>query len=393
MSVFPYRKNLERFLYILALAGIGLTVHIALWYDGANNTDADPLCGMGANCIGVIANDPAPLGIPSAWWGFLFYVAIAFGGILISKNVGGFGIRLVKGRVAVVGLGWIYSLFLTLLQATAIDGWCQLCLYSFSIVTLIAGVTFYSFLKKSSANQPSKVPKSESKFHGTAVLALLVLLGWDYYSVSGNEPPASPVVSNETGITPSLCTYASDSPNFDNMEQIIMDYDPIIGPEDAPVMIMEFFDPNCNHCKAVHPNVKAIADAYPDSVRVVYKPVPIVGGPTYSLEEIAALYFANDHGVFVEMLDLVFQDQSPATGLSVDRLSEFVEDLGLDEGDFRRALRDRKYASRTVQTRQLFAGMGFSGVPVIIVNGRRIGSSSRSLDCLRYFVSQAKLQL
>ncbi len=393
MAFFIYRKNLERLLYVLALAGVGLTLHIALWYSEGGNAGGDPLCSIGSDCTGVIASDPAPLGIPSAWWGFLFYAVIAAGSILIARNAGRSGSQLIKGRVAIVGLGWIYSLFLTLLQATAIDGWCQLCLYSFSIVTLIAGITFYSFLKKSTTNNLHKVPKSEPRFHGIAALVLLVLLAWDYYNVPENEASTPATALNETDVDPASCVYNSDSPTFDNLEQIIMGYDPFIGPEDAPVMVMEFLDPNCNHCKTAHPHVTALAEAYPDSVRVVFKPVAIVGGPTHSMDEIAALYFANDHGVFKEMLDLVFQHQSPSTGLSVDRLSEFAEDLGLDAGDFRRALSEREFASRTVQTRQFFTGMGLRSVPVIIINGRRISSSSRSLGCLKHFVEQAKLQL
>ncbi len=393
MAFFTNHKNLERLLYVLALAGVGLTLHIALWYSSGGSAGEDPLCSIGSDCTGVIASDPAPLGISSAWWGFLFYVGIAVGSILISRNVSGFGSWLVKGRVTIVGLGWIYSLFLTLLQATAIDGWCQLCLYSFTIVTLIGIVTFYSFLNKSIKKDQTKDPKTEARFHGIAALALLVLLGWDYYNVPQNSTLTSGTSSSEINEGPQVCRYDSNSPQFDNIEQLIMDHDPFIGPEDAPVVIMEFLDPNCNHCKAVHPNIKAIAEANPDSVRVVFKPVPIVGGPTHSIDEIGALYYASDHGVFVEMADLVFKNQSPSTGLSIDRLAGFADDLGLDEEEFRRALATREFSSRTVQTRRFFEGMGFTGVPVILVNGRRISSSSRSMKCLEFFVDHAIAQL
>ncbi len=393
MAFFAYRKNLERFLYVLALAGMGLTLHIALWYTEGGSAGEDPLCGIGSDCTGVIASDPAPFGIPSAWWGFLFYAVVAIGSILIARNAGGWGSQFTKGRAVIVGFGWIYSLFLTILQATAIEGWCQLCLYSFSIVTLIAGVTFYSFLKKSNARSLRSAPAGEAKFHGVAAAVLLGLLLWDYSNAPRNEVTPPLTALNETDIDSALCTYAPDSPTFDNLEQIVMDYDPVFGPADAPIIVMEFLDPNCNHCKTVHPHLKALAEAYPDSVRVVFKPVAIVGGPTHSMDEIAALYYANDHGVFTEMLDLVFRHQSPATGLSVDILAGFAKDLGLDDGDFRRALREREFASRTVQTRQFFSGMGFTGVPVIIVQGQRISSASRSVACLKHFVERAKLQL
>ena len=389
MTLFIYRKTFERLLYILALAGVGLTLHIALWYSGGTSGAEDPLCGVGSNCAGVIASDPAPLGLPSAWWGFLFYMTVLISGLLIAYNVSGHGVNFKKARACVVGAGWGYSLFLTLLQATTIDGWCQLCLASFVIVTLIALVTFMGLFKRPTTNALREAPASERIFHGVVAVLLLGFLVWDYSNAPGQEEDAAAIGAAETSVDPASCMYVAGAPVYDNLDQIVMDYDPVIGPDDAPILVMEFLDPNCNHCKAVHPHIKALAAAYPDSVRVVYKPIPVVGSPTHSLDEITALYLANEEGVFEEMLDLVFQHQSPATGLSIDQLADFAEDLDMDMDNFRSVLRNRGYASRTVQTRRLFEGMGFTGVPVVLINGRSISSSSRSLGCLRHFVEQA----
>lgn len=393
MTLFIYRKTFERLLYILALAGVGLTLHIALWYSGGTLSTEDPFCGVGSNCVGVIASDPAPLGLPSAWWGFLFYMTVFITGLLIAYNISGLGAHLKKARAFVVGAGWCYSLFLTLLQATAIDGWCQLCLVSFAIVTLITLITFVGLFRRPTTNAQREAPASERIFHGAAAVLLLGFLAWDYSNAPGQEEGAEEIGATETGVDPASCMYVAGAPVFDNLDQIVMDYDPVIGPTDAPILVMEFLDPNCNHCKAVHPHIKALAAAYPDSVRVVFKPIPIVGGATHSLDEITALYLANEEGVFEGMLDLVFQHQSPATGLSIDQLSEFAEDLGMDMGNFRSVLRSRGYASRTVQTRRFFEGMGFTGVPTVIINGRQINSSSRNLGCLRHFVEQAIIAL
>ena len=389
MTLFIYRKTFERLLYILALAGVGLTLHIALWYSGGASSAEDPFCGVGSNCAGVIASDPAPLGLPSAWWGFLFYMTVFISGLLIAYNVSGLGAHLKRARAFVVGAGWCYSLFLTLLQATAIDGWCQLCLVSFAIVTLITLITFMGLLKRPTTHALRAAPASERIFHSVVAVLLLGFLVWDYSNAPGQEESTGVAAFTEPGVDLASCTYVPDAPVFSNLDQIVMDYDPVIGPADAPVLVMEFLDPNCNHCKAVHPNIKALAAAYPDSVRVVYKPISVVGSSTHALDEITALYLANEAGVFEEMLDLVFEHQSPATGLSIDQLSDFAEDLDMDMDDFRSVLRNRGYASRTIQTRRFFDGMRFTSVPVVLINGRRISSSSRNLGCLRHFVEQA----
>lgn len=52
---------------------------------------------------------------------------------------------------------------------------------------------------------------------------------------------------------------------------LVRDYSPVIGPEDAPVTIVEFFDPSCEGCRAMHPYVKQIQAAYPDNVRLVLR--------------------------------------------------------------------------------------------------------------------------
>ncbi len=391
MANLQYRKTIDRIIYVLALAGVGLTLHIALWYGDNGSGSDDPLCAVGSNCLGVISNDPAPLGLPSAWWGLLFYMVIAIGGVMIARDFGGLQRLVIKARAVIVVLGWSYSLFLTLLQAFAIEGWCLLCLYSFAIVTLITAITFFGLLKSSPHRTFQSNLRTENIFHGSTVAALLVVLLLDYSLVPDHQDDKENT-HLQSNVNPALCSYDAGSPVYDNLDQIVMDFDPIIGVPDAPILVMEFLDPNCNHCKNVHPTIKALVEEFPDSVKVVIKPVPIVGGPTYSLDEIAALYYANDHGVFEEMLDLVFEYQSPTTGLSVDRLAEFLGDLGLDQSDFRRAVAQRDYANYTAQSRKFFNGMGLTGVPSIIINGQRISSASRSLGCMKMFVEEAILE-
>lgn len=56
-----------------------------------------------------------------------------------------------------------------------------------------------------------------------------------------------------------------------NAADLVRDHSPIFGPKDAPVTIVEFFDPACESCRAFHPIVKDIMAAYPDEVRVVLR--------------------------------------------------------------------------------------------------------------------------
>lgn len=56
-----------------------------------------------------------------------------------------------------------------------------------------------------------------------------------------------------------------------NAADLVRDHSPIFGPKDAPVTLVEFFDPACESCRAFHPIVKDIMATYPDEVRVVLR--------------------------------------------------------------------------------------------------------------------------
>ena len=54
-------------------------------------------------------------------------------------------------------------------------------------------------------------------------------------------------------------------------ETLVRPHAPILGPEDAPVTIVEFFDPSCEACRAFYPPVKQILALFPNDVRLVLR--------------------------------------------------------------------------------------------------------------------------
>ena len=52
---------------------------------------------------------------------------------------------------------------------------------------------------------------------------------------------------------------------------LVRPHSPVIGPPDAPVTIVEFFDPSCEACRAFYPIVKQIMATYPADVRLVLR--------------------------------------------------------------------------------------------------------------------------
>lgn len=90
-------------------------------------------------------------------------------------------------------------------------------------------------------------------------------------------------------------------------EALIRTYSPVLGPENAPVTIVEFFDPACEACRAFHPIVKDIMAAHGDAVRVVIRYTPFHGeGSEIAIRILEA---ARMQGIFEPVLEAILREQ------------------------------------------------------------------------------------
>lgn len=90
-------------------------------------------------------------------------------------------------------------------------------------------------------------------------------------------------------------------------DAMIRPYSPILGPAEAPVTIVEFFDPACEACRAFHPIVKDIMAEHGDAVRVVIRYTPFHGAA--SEEAIRVLEAARMQDIYVPVLEAVLREQ------------------------------------------------------------------------------------
>ena len=144
---------------------------------------------------------------------------------------------------------------------------------------------------------------------------------------------------------------------------------PVLGPANAPVTIVEFFDPACEACRAFHPIVKQIMDAFPGKVRVVLRYAAF--HPT-SAEAIAILETARLQNRFLPVLDALLEAQpvwaphgrQPASAWPI------AARAGLD---VERAQRDRLLPHLVATLNQDAADVVTVGVrqtPTFFVNGK-----------------------
>ena len=162
---------------------------------------------------------------------------------------------------------------------------------------------------------------------GTAALAILAF-GGGAWLVTRSEPVVETVAA-PAAVTPAPATPAVDAvaptpaaeaaqrdvaaveaaPSVEaaaDEAPLIRPYSPILGPADAPVTIVEFFDPSCEACRAFHPVLQSIREEFPTEVRIVLRYAAFHEG---SDEAVRILEAARAQDLFEPVLDALLERQ------------------------------------------------------------------------------------
>ncbi|HEV7276556.1 MAG TPA: thioredoxin domain-containing protein [Devosiaceae bacterium] len=188
----------------------------------------------------------------------------------------------------------------------------------------------------------------------TAVVAVAVFAAGAWlYQRQALQPAADPAVA------------ALESKGF------IRAKSPIIGNPDAPVTIIEFFDPACEACRAFYPYVKDILAQNEGNVRLVLRYAPFHGEMSHAA--VALLEAARKQNRFEPVLDIVMARQpewarhgAPA----LDRLWELAATAGLNVEQARSDSIDPAIAQLVEQDMTDLQTHKVRGTPTFFVNGR-----------------------
>jgi protein-disulfide isomerase len=144
---------------------------------------------------------------------------------------------------------------------------------------------------------------------------------------------------------------------------IDVDEDPSIGPENAPITIVEFSDFACGYCRRFHEQTfEALLEEYPDQIRFVYRDLPVVGG----YEAAQAAECANEQGEFWEFHDLLF---SGGLGLDENAYREYAATVGIDPDSLMQCVNEERYADEVEEDAQYALNLGANGTPTFFING------------------------
>lgn len=154
--------------------------------------------------------------------------------------------------------------------------------------------------------------------------------------------------------------------------RLVRMHSPVLGPQSAPVTIVEFFDPACETCRAFHPIVKGLLKQYPSELRLVLRYAPFHQG---SDEVIALLEASRRQNKFAAVLDSVLEAQpmwADHSRPNVELAYRAAEKAGLDLQE----ARANAPAAQAVlqQDTQDLTALGVNRTPTFFVNGRSLPS-------------------
>jgi protein-disulfide isomerase len=119
--------------------------------------------------------------------------------------------------------------------------------------------------------------------------------------------------------------------------------DHTLGPEHAPVTIVEYGDFECPNCKQAAPAVRLLMQRFPQKLRFVYRHFPLEALHPHALHAAEAAECAGEQGQFWPMHDLLFANQEH---LALKQLREYGARLELDMARFDAGMRDEVYLQR-----------------------------------------------
>lgn len=153
-------------------------------------------------------------------------------------------------------------------------------------------------------------------------------------------------------------------------DSLVRPHAPAIGPADAKVTIVEFFDPACESCRAMYPIVKSILAEYPKDVRLVMRYAAFHDG---SEEAVRILETARLQGRFEPVVEALLAAQpqwADHSGARLELAWSAASAAGLDIAVAQKESLSPGIDAVLAQDRADVESLGVRQTPTFFVNGK-----------------------
>jgi protein-disulfide isomerase len=151
---------------------------------------------------------------------------------------------------------------------------------------------------------------------------------------------------------------------------------PSLGPDEAPVTIIEFSDYQCPFCRRAEPVIQQLLERYPSEVRFVFRHFPLDRIHSLARGAAEAAACADEQGRFWEYHSGLF---AAGAKFDAESLQQHASDAELDLEAFRICVEERRFQADVEADLADGREAGVTGTPAFFVNGIRM-RGARPLD-------------
>jgi uncharacterized membrane protein/thiol-disulfide isomerase/thioredoxin len=291
-------------------------------------------CTTGGGCE-TVARHPLSyvMGVPVAYFGLGGYILLT--AIAIVR---GFTGQYYSRFLTLIGyggaaFGTITSLYLQFQSLTKIHALCIWCITS-ALIMVITFVFYTILFGRLGGAEVSTEPVSSSKtlfqsLAGVAVASLAVV-GVTY----GRNAAGLKIEVLDNSVVDHLVPEPRSARNQ-------------LGPDDAPITIIEYADLCCPQCRKSFPKIHELIAKYPGKIRVIYRHFPIytLAGHEMSLPACIASELAGSKGKFWVFADAFTSPEEPPK--SFDGVVAIAKAVGVTSEEITAAQNDEKSEAQT----------------------------------------------
>lgn len=136
---------------------------------------------------------------------------------------------------------------------------------------------------------------------------------------------------------------------------------PSEGNPNGNIVLVEFFDYQCGHCKTMNAIINQLAKANPD-LKVIYKELPIFGEDSRHASKLALA--AHKMGNYKAVHNAFM---SEGAKLTKDKVNEVLSKLNLNISDYEKASKDNAFSQEISQNTNVARKVGIRGTPAFII--------------------------
>jgi protein-disulfide isomerase/uncharacterized membrane protein len=353
-------------------------IHFQLEQSGGTYTS---FCNVNAqvNCDTVLASRFAKMfGIPLAWLAALAHAALGGVALAMLSARDETNTRLL-GRILVIGgIGSaVFSAYMAFLSFTVLETACLMCLglYAAAATQLAAGLMLPRAFSSLHAGGTRLFPRNALLAVAAAVFLATAALGRFVWS-GGTAAPAAAEgrsLAQLRELDPEFYDWYVDQPV--SSSAAARGKPALVS---AAVVIVEFSDFECAHCRRNRQLIRDLEARHPDIVRVVHRHFPLDPACNEAVDQsihphacraAEAAECAELQHHYAEMADVLFANQQRLFDSNLERLAA---QAGLDLEAFRACMASRETVPKILADTRAGRELDITSTPTLFFNGRRV---------------------